>query len=354
MKIAIIGNEYEQQFPLIGYGGIESCVENLALGLSKTAQQFCCIVPKRVENEPKKNLYPFEIIEADFIPSKKSRRTVWDFMAKVKPILESYRPDIIWSQNAWSVDVPISLGIPVLTTMHDSHEREASWLNNSPLVYYRYISKFQFKNWVTEAWQLPKSTQIYTGLDESEYDFSEVTGTYFLWVAGLGWGWENKGLHLFAKLAKRNPHLHFIAYGSRRFSVEFKLFCATWNLKNFEFRGILRRGEMHREVFKNARAFIFPTQIPETLGRTVLESFSKGTPVLGSANGALPELIQDCGVSTNSFDDLEQSLYMTFNRKKCFENSLRFSVTEEVRRMVMTSQLILSGNRISSLNDDNE
>ena len=57
MKIALIANDYVQQFPLENYGGIETCVENLAQGLFDNKIDFFVVCPKRKN----KKEYPFEV-----------------------------------------------------------------------------------------------------------------------------------------------------------------------------------------------------------------------------------------------------------------------------------------------------
>jgi glycosyltransferase involved in cell wall biosynthesis len=43
----------------------------------------------------------------------------------------------------------------------------------------------------------------------------------------------------------------------------------------------------------DAAAVVAPSTCNETFGRTVVEAFAKGTPVIASSMGALPELIRD-------------------------------------------------------------
>ena len=87
-------------------------------------------------------------------------------------------------------------------------------------------------------------------------------GGYFLWVAGLDWGWEEKGLHIFTALARMRPELQFVAYGVayRRPDLEDRLRILAMELPNFDFRGQLKRGAVHRKVFCEATAFFMPTQ----------------------------------------------------------------------------------------------
>ena len=340
MKIALIGNEFLQQFPLVSYGGIESSVEATAWGLYQVGADFCCVVPQR--KDPK--IYPFEIIDTSFSPASVSGRPQWEFMKEVAGILEYKKPDIVWSQSIWSMMPIIKLGIPTIATIQDSGDGSSRGLIKHKLAFYRFISRFQYGVWVTEDWQERNSFHVYSSLTDDEFAFGTDREGYFLWVAGLNWGWRAKGLHLFIELAIRNRDKYFVAYGvgDRKISTCLKLLEKV--VCNFEFRGELRRGEQHAEAFRKARALIMPTQIPEALGRTVLESLSKGTPVIASANGALPELVQyPCGLCSNSFDTLQAALNMDFDNSECYRYSKRFSARNEVRQMLSMTDRILTG-----------
>ncbi|MDG1872967.1 MAG: glycosyltransferase family 4 protein, partial [Mariniblastus sp.] len=45
-------------------------------------------------------------------------------------------------------------------------------------------------------------------------------------------------------------------------------------------------------ILGKAAALVFPSVCYETFGRTIIESFSKGTPVIASRHGAMAELIE--------------------------------------------------------------
>jgi glycosyltransferase involved in cell wall biosynthesis len=118
---------------------------------------------------------------------------------------------------------------------------------------------------------------------------------YFLWVASLDWGWEEKGLHIFVELAKRNPQHKFLAYGHAQahLNVLERLKAETEGLTNFVHGSALIRGQEHTDAFCGARAFFMPTQpsIGESFGLTVIEALSKGVPVIASTAGAPAELL---------------------------------------------------------------
>jgi len=119
---------------------------------------------------------------------------------------------------------------------------------------------------------------------------------YFLWVASLDWGWEEKGLHIFVELAKKHPEHRFVAYGfaTRQKHVMERLVKETAHLNNFEYRSALLRGREHISAFCGATAFFMPTQpsIGESFGLTVVEALSKGVPVITSTAGAPAEILE--------------------------------------------------------------
>lgn len=166
---------------------------------------------------------------------------------------------------------------------------------------------------------LPRTRVIPHGLPPEDFEICE-DGGYFLWVAGLDWGWVEKGLHIFTDLARKRPELKFVAYGAatRRHDIIEKLKGVAAELPNFEFRGELKRGPEHKRVFCEATAFFMPTHhsIGESFGMTVIESLSKGVPVIASTSGAVPEILDvpgrkgysPYGAACDTLDEYEAAL----------------------------------------------
>lgn len=333
MKIALIANEYEQQFPLLGYGGIETCVENLAEGLSKSGKDFFVVCPKR-ENPPD---YNFEIIDTKELPAKITKRNPLYFATEVKKILQDLKPDVIWSQSNWSADVLHELGIPIICTFHDSCEKQFGWIRNYPNVKYRFISQFQRSLWVNEKWESEKSFVCYTGLSDDNFSLELNHDNYYLWCAGLNWGLKAKGLDITIKLAEANKDKEFRIYGAGNEEIEKYLINLSKTSPNILYYGALKRGQEHSRAFSKAKFFLMPTQIPEAFGRTTIEAMSKGVPVISSANGATPELIGNHGFYSNNFNELNEALNKNFDRASVFEHSRRFSVENEIETLISES-----------------
>jgi glycosyltransferase involved in cell wall biosynthesis len=339
MKISLIGNDYTQQFPTISYGGIESCVENLAWGMFEKGLDFFCVAPRREIIQE----YPFSVIEVPAKPTSLSGSTPERFIRYVKTVIMDQSPDVIWCQSHWSASELMQSGIPIICTFHDSCSKQEGWVKKAPHITYRFISKFQYDNWVKEDWEKECACQVYTGLADEEYDFCVEKEDYFLWVAGLNWGWEAKGLPIFITLARANPDKTFVAYGTGDDSIANMALHYARQIPNFEFMGPLPRGEKHKEVFKRARAYILPSRIMDTFPRTVLESLSKGTPVIASAKGALPEMIADSGLVSNEIKALNDALDMEFDYEACFEHSKSFHVYNEVDALIDRTAALMDG-----------
>jgi glycosyltransferase involved in cell wall biosynthesis len=82
---------------------------------------------------------------------------------------------------------------------------------------------------------------------------------------------------------------------------------------NIEYLGKLSLEETYKKVAK-AKALISPSQSNEPFGRTIIEAFAHGTPVIGSALGGITELIKE-GSNGFLFDPYKESdLVNTINK----------------------------------------
>jgi glycosyltransferase involved in cell wall biosynthesis len=333
MRIALIGNDYVQQFPLESYGGIETCVENLATGLFENKLDFFVVCPKRTI----KKKYPFELYETQELPTSISKKNSSFFAYSVVEVLKNLKFDVIWSQSYWSVEPLLQFNKPIICTFHDSCEKQYGWMRNYDNIKYRFASKFQFNNWVKEDWEKEKSFFCYTGLEKQEFDYEQDKDNYFLWCAGLRWGFEAKGLDIFIEIAKQNKNHNFVAYGSG--NEEIAKYLYSLNIPNFSYKGDLPKGPIHNNVFKRARALIMPTKIPDTLPRTCLEAISKGTPIIGSNNGSIPEIISLSGGKVcNSIEEYSKALDENFNYQDIYKKSDLFSIDKEIINLLNQSK----------------
>jgi glycosyltransferase involved in cell wall biosynthesis len=74
-------------------------------------------------------------------------------------------------------------------------------------------------------------------------------------------------------------------------------------LPNVEYVGYVN-GQPKAELLAGAKAMFFPVQIAEPFGLVVAEALMSGTPVIGSRNGSVPELVTaDVGFVCDTADD---------------------------------------------------
>jgi glycosyltransferase involved in cell wall biosynthesis len=351
MKICIVGNDYKQQFPVLDYGGIEIAFENLCKGVSKHFKddiKFCAFVPKILEN--KDTSLDLKIIETNYIESFKSGVPPAYFISEVRNIIKSanLKPDVIWSYSNWSAIGLADLNIPIICTIMDSGGWEDNKFPYKENIFYRFASKFIFDLVFKDADKFEhinnikkQSFWLHTGVSDDEYDLETNKEDYILWVAGLNWGFENKGLNIFLELAKKRPDQNFVAYGTGNLSLEQQLRNISKEIKNFNYLGPLKRGDQHKTVFKKAKLFTFLTQIPEAFGRTGLEAITKGTPVLGSTKGAVPELYAPTGLCTDNIDEMVSYLDIKHDYNSVYNYAQKFHVKTEIEFLVEKSKKII-------------
>lgn len=351
MRVCIVGNDWKQQFPLINYGGIETAFENLCIGVNKYYKdiKFCAIVPKITERKNSED-YNFNIIETDFIESSKSGLPAYYFGLQAKNIISrsTVKPDVIWCYSAWSAQTLHDLNIPIVCTIMDSGGWEDNKFVYRSNVYYKFCSKFIYDLVFRDADKNENISKIksqsfwlHSGVSDSEYDLIKEKDDYILWVAGLNWGMTNKGLDIFIELAKMRSDKQFIAYGIGDTNIENQLKVYSKQIKNFEYLGGLQRGDNHKNAFKKAKIFAFLTQIPEAFGMTGLEAITKGTPVLGSTKGAIPELYSRSGICTDNINKMSEAINISFNAEDIFEYSKNFHITNEIQGLIDFSKKII-------------
>lgn len=178
-----------------------------------------------------------------------------------------------------------SHGLPWLSTIHGGGmEQDSVWLAKAKgNKHVMCVSKFVADRIGTEAY-------VNAGSLVKDFIFAREKKNYFLYLAGFDWGYQ-KGLLIFLTLARKLRQYDFYVAGSgsnQAFIDHVKELCN--NEKNVKFIGEINGREKARYL-ADAKALIIPTQLPDACPLTVGEALLSGTPVIGSANGALPEII---------------------------------------------------------------
>lgn len=201
---------------------------------------------------------------------------------------------------------------------------------NHPKTHFVAVSQFQ----ITSAPEVNFDCLVYNGIDVKEYEFNNDPKDYLLFFGRIkefieidGKKIDPKGVTTAIKVAQKISMRLKIAGNVE--SVEFFDREIKPHLNDkIEFVGEIDSYgpisfRQKNELYKNAKAFLFPIQHVEAFGMTMLEAMSCGTPVIGSNIGATSEAIIDGEVGflvdPNNIDAMTEAINKIdkIDRAKC-------------------------------------
>lgn len=141
---------------------------------------------------------------------------------------------------------------------------------------------------------------LYNFIDDSFFETQPRydSGDYFLFVGRLS---KEKGVHFLLEAFKELPRdieLHIVGEGPEEENL--KALAQEYGLPNVRFMGFLM-GDDLRDQYHHCLASIVPSYWFEVYGRTIVETFTFGKPVIGSRIGGIEEAI-DPGVHGYLFE----------------------------------------------------
>jgi len=176
---------------------------------------------------------------------------------------------------------------PIVSTLHNPITEEKNILfKKCQNINYVAISKNQKKS--GPGINIVKT--IYHGIPVEKYDFNPKPENYLLWLSGIQ---PDKGTATAVEIAKIAGEKLIISgpinpQNADYFEYRIK---PLIDGKQIQFVGE-SDFEKKVELFKNAKAFLFPIRREEPFGLVVPESMACGTPVIAFKEGAMPELIE--------------------------------------------------------------
>ena len=173
------------------------------------------------------------------------------------------------------------------------------------------------KAWQEDARKFGRETEmVYYGIDTNFYVPGGEGKDYCLWISRFH---PDKGLDLALDLAEILGFPFKVA-GSMQFAdhEEYgrKYLERISNIPNVEYVQLpldITHHEKKRELYQEAKAFLYPVQYFECFGMVVAEALACGCPVITTPNGAMPELVLNgrTGFICNTKQDFAKVLQKT-------------------------------------------
>lgn len=178
--------------------------------------------------------------------------------------------------------------VPVVSTVHHPVYEEMTILfKKFPKINYVAISKDQRK----KAPGVNFTETIYHGLPLEKYEFNNKPENYLLWLSKIT---PEKGVLEAIKVAEAAGEkliLSGIIPKEQQDFFEYRILPHI-DGKQIQFVGA-SDFKKKIQLFKNAKAFLYPIKRDEPFGLVVIESMACGTPVIAYNEGAMSELIKD-------------------------------------------------------------
>lgn len=225
---------------------------------------------------------------------------------------------------------------PHLITMHGNLPGNTNFYKST-----NFVSKNHAKRYGAEAY-------IYNGLNWDDYGKPDLNSkqnyVHFLGKAA----WRIKNVKGAIKIAHKNKTEIKVLGGTR---VNIKMGIRFTLTKWATFYGMVG-GQQKIDLLKHSKALIFPVLWHEPFGLALIESLYFGCPVLGTTNGALPELIlKEVGLLSNSMKELIDGFKNLdlLDRRICHEYAVeRFNSKVMAENYLNLYEKILNGENINS------
>jgi len=130
---------------------------------------------------------------------------------------------------------------------------------------------------------------VYNGVDLSEFEFNPNPKDYFLTMGAMG-GHKNPKDAIMA--VKKVDAKLIMAGGKKREPYFSEEIMPLVDGKQIQYVGEVE-GKQRIDLFKNAKALLFPIKWEEPFGLVMIEAMACGTPVIAYARGAVKEVIQN-------------------------------------------------------------
>lgn len=182
--------------------------------------------------------------------------------------------------------------IPIVYTLHDPitlHHRLL--LKNHKIENLHLVAVSHYQKTEAEGFEIPIFGTVYNGIDIENFSFSQEGGEHLLFLGRMV---LKKGIEEAIQAAKTTKKRLVLVGDYRKYDkaqIQEKVLIKVDN-KSIVWKKPKDRTEAIKH-YSQARAVLAPILWEEPFGLVAVESMASGTPVIGYARGAFPEIIKD-------------------------------------------------------------
>lgn len=324
MKIAQVAPVWER-VPPVKYGGIELVVYLLTEELVRRGHDVTLFATGDSITSASLSSYyhgPMRDMMGNVIP---------DLLHVTLAYERADEFDVIHNHAGYSgISLANFVKTPVLTTLHGifTDINTSFFKTFKDSVHYNSISDEQRK----PAPELNYIGTVYNAVDISSYPFSNKKEDYFIYISRVC---QLKGTREVIEVAKK-AGVKLVMAGKIDAGKD-TVYYEEQVKPLIDGEQIKYLGEVtekqKRELFRDARAFLFPLQWPEPFGLVMIEAMTCGTPVISLPYGSVPEVVKDgvSGFVVKSLDEMVEAIGKLdeIDAQKCHDYvQERFSVTK--------------------------
>lgn len=293
MKVLLVAPPW-LPVPPTGYGGTELVIDGLARGLEQLGHEVTlfatgdstCPVPTHSWHRTALGT------------GRSQTAAMLAHIVTAYDVVDAVAPDIVHDHTILGAFAAATRGLPAVTTNHNAFDDDAN------AIYRRICERVPVlalsASHARHALGFTPLAAIHHGIDLDAYEIGRGSGGY---AAFLGRISPKKGVHI-AIAAAREAGIGLRIAAKITDSIEEEYFRRVIEPQlgdGIEFLGEVG-GKAKQRLLGNAACLLNPIQWDEPFGMVMIEAMACGTPVVSTARGAAPELI-DSGVTGYAVTD---------------------------------------------------
>lgn len=231
-----------------------------------------------------------------------SRDKFWENAEK---IAKSYMPDIIFTQlNGLKKIMEINRTCKckiiyffhsyIKTNQSSVLDFDVNLLRNEGIKKIICISEYIKSNLPDELKE--KAYVIYPYINQYKYKHEVLLRKNITFFNPI----KMKGIEIVLKLAKILPEIFFEIYETWQPTPRIYL-----DISN-QYKNIIIHKHTEKDLYKNTKIFIMPSQCPEGFGRGIVESGLNGIPTIASLVGGIPEAMKNSEFMVKDYTNINQ------------------------------------------------